>query len=235
MTPALLFDLDGTLVSTDHLHYEAFREMLAGYGRAFSHEEFATKVHGRPNTLIFADYFPDRSASEQQALAEAKEARVRAMIDAGGALEPTRGLIALLDWADKHGVRCAVVTNAPPPNAETMLRASGLAARLPEVVSGEALPHGKPHPLPYLEGARRLGADPARVVAFEDSVAGLTSAVRAGFPVAGIAATEVLAKPLVRAGAALIAADFTNRKLLQLVSTELRLPMDGLGRRDEGR
>ena len=84
MTPALLFDLDGTMVSTDHLHYEAFREMLAGYGREFSHADFAARVHGRPNTLIFAEYFPERTAAEQMALSEQKEAAVRDMIDAGG-------------------------------------------------------------------------------------------------------------------------------------------------------
>jgi HAD superfamily hydrolase (TIGR01509 family) len=221
MKPALLFDLDGTMVSTDHLHYKAFRDMLASYGHGFSHEEFATRVHGRPNTLIFAEYYPERSRAEQSALSEAKEARVRAIIDAGGVLPPTPGLVALLDWADAHGVRTAVVTNAPPANAETMLRASGLAARFSEIVSGEALPHGKPHPLPYQEGLRRAGGDPARTVAFEDSVAGLTSAVRAGFPCVGIAATEMLAAPLRAAGAALIAADFLDQALLDLVAGRL--------------
>ncbi len=221
MTPALLFDLDGTMVSTDHLHYEAFREMLAGYGRDFSHADFATRVHGRPNALIFAEYFPERTAAEQMALSEQKEAAVRDMIDAGGVLPPTPGLVALLDWAEAHGVGKAVVTNAPPANAETMLRASGLAARFTHIVSGEALPHGKPHPLPYQEGVRRAGGDLARTVAFEDSVAGLTSAVRAGLPCVGIAATEALAAPLRGAGAALIAADFLDRGLLDLVAERL--------------
>ena len=217
MRPALLFDLDGTLVSTDHLHFQAFVELLARHGRPFTHEEFATRVLGRPNELIFADYFPDRDADARRRMADAKEASVRAMIADAGRLEPTPGLLALLDWADRARVPYAIVTNAPPANADIMLKAIGLEQRLTIIVSGEVLPHGKPHPLPYLEGLRLTGGDPARTLAFEDSPAGLTAAVAAGLACAGIAHTADAGASLTRCGAALIARDFTDAALLQLI------------------
>ena len=221
MQPALLFDLDGTLVSTDHLHFRAFVDLLARFGRSFSEEEFGLRVLGRPNELIFADYFPDCDAAERRRMADAKEAHVRAMIADIGRLEPTSGLIALLDWADRSRVPTAIVTNAPPANADVMLRAIGLEKRLTIIVSGEVLPHGKPHPLPYLEGLRLTDGDAARSVAFEDSAAGLTSAVAAKIASVGIAVTADAAAALTRSGAALIARDFTDPALLALVQERL--------------
>lgn len=223
MQPALLFDLDGTLVSTDHLHYQAFVDLLAQFGRRFSEEEFATRVLGRPNDLIFADYFPDIDAAERRCMADGKEAHVRAMIADAGKLDPTPGLLALLDWGDRLNVPMAIVTNAPPANADVMLRAIGLHARLTTIVSGEVLPHGKPHPLPYLEGLRLTGGDAARTVAFEDLPAGLTSAVAASIATVGIASHTDAAHALTRSGATLIARDFTDLDLLQLVRERLQV------------
>ncbi len=51
-----------------------------------------------------------------------------------------------------------VVTNAPRPNAELLLSGLGIARRFKAVVIGDELAHGKPHPLPYLEGLRLAGA-----------------------------------------------------------------------------
>ena len=55
-------------------------------------------------------------------------------------------------------------------------------ATIGTVVTGEQVAHGKPHPEPYLEAARRLGVDPAACVALEDSPTGAASATAAGVP-----------------------------------------------------
>jgi HAD superfamily hydrolase (TIGR01509 family) len=54
------------------------------------------------------------------------------------------------------------------------------------VVTGDDVAHGKPHPEPYLEAARRLGVDPADCIALEDSPTGVRSAVAAGCVTFGI-------------------------------------------------
>jgi HAD superfamily hydrolase (TIGR01509 family) len=216
MRPSLLFDLDGTLVHTDHLHYQAFVELLARDGRTLSLESFNRDIVGATNARIFANLFPAATMAECAAMADAKEARVRELIASGAPLPPAKGLLALLDWADGQHVPYAIVTNAPPANAQIMLAASGLAPRFPIVVSGEELPHGKPHPLPYLEGLRRLGGDPKRSAAFEDSVSGLTSAVAAGVLSLGLSQGP-MADALRTAGAHHIAADFTDADLLRHV------------------
>jgi sugar-phosphatase len=57
------------------------------------------------------------------------------------------------------------------------------AAGLPipaELVTGDDVEKGKPHPDPYLLGAKRLGFEPENCVVFEDAAAGVTAAIEAG-------------------------------------------------------
>jgi sugar-phosphatase len=49
-----------------------------------------------------------------------------------------------------------------------------------ELVTGDDVERGKPHPDPYLLGAQRLGFDPAECVVFEDAAAGAEAAIEAG-------------------------------------------------------
>jgi beta-phosphoglucomutase-like phosphatase (HAD superfamily) len=78
-----------------------------------------------------------------------------------------------------EGIPCALVTMSYLRLAETV------TAALPPnsftaVVTGDQVTVGKPHPEAYLLAAERLGADPARCVAIEDSLTGVASAEAAG-------------------------------------------------------
>ena len=95
------------------------------------------------------------------------------------------GALALLDFADRRGLKRAVVTNAPRANAEKVLAALGIDGRLPIVVIGGELARSKPDPLPYLTALERTGARAEHSVAFEDSLSGVRAAVAAGLAVVG--------------------------------------------------
>lgn len=202
----LLFDLDGTLTDTDHLHLGAYAALLGEEGRSLTLEDYRARVMGAPNSAIMDFLFPDHPPHVRSALIERKEALVRASM---GLLQPTAGLFDLLHWADRHGVRYGVVTNAPRANAEAMLTGLGLLERFPVLVIGDELAHGKPHPLPYLTGLERLGGTAARAVAFEDSVSGLRAAVAAGIHTFGLR-TALPDATLRVAGAAGVIDDFAD-------------------------
>ncbi|PZQ51310.1 MAG: CbbY/CbbZ/GpH/YieH [Rhodovulum sulfidophilum] len=202
---ALLFDLDGTLLHSDPLHHRAFASIFAERGRELGLEEYNRRVIGRPNAQIMAEYFPEEDLARQTEIADLKEARFRDLL--GAEAEPTAGIHALLDWAEATGAGTAVVTNAPRRNAEAMLAASGLAARLTTLVIGEECPRPKPDPLPYRMAMEILGVTPSHSVAFEDSPSGLRAARGSGAHAFGLS-SSLTPEALRAAGAQEVIADF---------------------------
>lgn len=213
MIPTLLFDLDGTLAETDWAHLAAFVEVYADYGLPMDEHIFKTQVMGRPNVAIGQDFFPQLPVAERDAIFERKEAVYRRIV---GQVSPVAGAVALLDWADAHGVLCGVVTNAPRENANMILKGAGLFERFGTIVCGQELAHGKPHPMAYMKGLADLGGEAAVSVAFEDSPAGMASAIGAGLPVVGMT-TNLDAAAVLKAGATLAAPDYTGEEVLSFI------------------
>jgi beta-phosphoglucomutase-like phosphatase (HAD superfamily) len=90
------------------------------------------------------------------------------------------GVHVALDRLDVLKLPRAVATSTSGGRARAKLAASGLLPRFAAVVGGDEVPAAKPAPDLYLEAARRIGADPRRCLALEDSVIGFTAARAAG-------------------------------------------------------
>lgn len=177
MLKALIFDMDGTLVHSDPTHLEAFAEVLGPEGVVIDEDLYRSAVIGRTNDAIFASLLPHRTVEEHEDFADRKEAAFRRRaLD----LKPLEGLVDLLDWAESHGIRIALVTNAPMLNATHMLDVLGITERFAVKVTIEQVERGKPDPLPYLTALERLGIGPEEAVAFEDSPSGMKAAKGAG-------------------------------------------------------
>jgi phosphoglycolate phosphatase len=112
------------------------------------------------------------------------------------------------------------VTNAPRANAEMMLSGLGVMHRFKAVIIGDELAYGKPHPMPYLEGLRAVGAAPSLSLAFEDSRSGIQAASAAGIATIGIR-TSLRHEDMVAAGAVMTARDFDDAELVRLVETRM--------------
>jgi beta-phosphoglucomutase-like phosphatase (HAD superfamily) len=180
---------------------------------------------GASNAMIASRYLGHLSLVEQAATLEAKEAAYR---DGLGVLEPILGALALLDFADRRGLR-RVVTNAPRANAEKVLAALGIGQRLPILVIGGELARSKPDPLPYLAALDRTGASAAHSIAFEDSLSGVRAAAAAGVAVVWIT-TTLDSGPLIEAGATFAAKNFTDPRIFELIETRLSTGADEGGK-----
>lgn len=216
---ALLFDLDGTLTHSDPIHFRTWQVLLQEYGLTFDRTFYDAHFSGRTNAAIVQDLFPHFSEEQAQALSDTKEAEFRRR--AAGELVPIAGAPELLAWAEAEGLQQAVVTNAPRLNAEFMLETTGLGERLPIVILGEELPKGKPDPMPYQVALERFQVPAAAAVAFEDSPAGIRSAVGAGIATVAIASTHS-PEQLYQAGATLVIPDFTDTRLMDLLKNALK-------------
>lgn len=213
---ALLFDIDGTLADTDALHVQAFNTVFGPRGHVFDRARAARELLGRSNASIGAEFLPDEPPERRAAIMAQKEEVFRRL--AAGAVQPLPGLMALLDHAAAASIPVVAVTNAPRANAELILQGLGIADRFRALIIGDELPHGKPHPLPYLEGLRAAQAIADDAVAFEDSRAGIAAATAAGI---ATMRSNLGHDELIAAGAALTAAAFDEPEVLALVTSRL--------------
>ena len=215
---ALLFDIDGTLTDTDALHLEAFNQVLGPHGHAFDHARFTRELQGFSNASISERFLAGQPPERQTIIMGEKEQAFRKLV--AGRIQPLPGLMALLALADRADIPMVAVTNAPRLNAEMLLSGLGIAGRFKVLVIGDELPHGKPHPMPYLEGLRAVGAAPKASVAFEDSRSGVRSASSAGIATVGIR-TSLSHDDMIAAGAVMTARAFDDPELLKFVAATM--------------
>ena len=175
----VIWDMDGTLVDTAELHFEAWRVTCAELGRDFTRADFAA-TFGRRNPEIMDVLFPGRfAAAEVDRIGERKEQLYRAAAERRGVtLLP--GVRPLMEGLHRLGVRQAIGSSAPRANLDLILRLTGIERFLSAVVSAEDTTRGKPDPQVFLVGAERLGVGPRRCLVFEDAPAGVEAAKAGG-------------------------------------------------------
>jgi beta-phosphoglucomutase len=177
MTRGAIWDMDGTLVDTAELHFQAWQEVCREHGRDFTRADFAA-TFGQRNPEIITRLFGDRfSPGEIAELGDRKEVLYRAAAARGVTLLP--GVADLLEALRREGFRQAIGSSAPKANLDLILERTGIRGYLDAVVSSEDTTRGKPDPQVFLVAAQRLHVEPARCVVFEDAVAGVQAA-RAG-------------------------------------------------------
>jgi sugar-phosphatase len=178
---ALLFDNDGTLVSSLESVRRCWTRWAVEYGIT-AEQVGRVELHGRPAAEIAADLLPAHVVP--QAVARIEDLEVEDV--AGGGVRLLPGTEEFL--AGLPAERWAVVTSATRRLAEARLAAVGILPKT--LVSADDITRGKPDPEPYLLAARRLGADPACCVVFEDAPAGLAAGRAAGMTTVALATTH---------------------------------------------
>jgi len=175
---AVIWDVDGTLVDTAQMHFDAWVKLAAELGRPFSRADFAA-TFGRRNPEII-DYLFGRRHSEWEIaeLGERKEIYYRAAAAQGVALLP--GVRELLSAFHERGVPQAIGSSAPRANLELILDLTGARAFFEGVVAMEDTRRGKPDPEVFLVAAGKLNTQPQRCIVFEDAIAGVQAAKAGG-------------------------------------------------------
>jgi len=181
MPPALLFDMDGTLIDSDPLHSKIFIEFLGELGVEITEDDYISKFQGRRNEVIYAEFFPE---GDGKAFDYEKEARYRARLDELPDLMP--GTVDLLERAKADGIKTACVTNACRENLDAVFDRFDLAPLFDFAISADEVAKAKPDPELYLTAASSLSVAPEKCVAFEDSRSGLTAARASGAIVVGV-------------------------------------------------
>jgi beta-phosphoglucomutase len=174
---AAIWDMDGTLVDTAELHFQAWEATCRELGRDFTRADFAA-TFGRRNPEIIRYLFGERFGEQEITdIGDRKEVLYRAA--AGNGVTPLPGVAALLEQLHAAGFRQAIGSSAPRANLDLILELLGLRRYFDAVIAMEDTQRGKPDPQVFLVAAERLGVVPVCCVVLEDAVAGVQAA-RAG-------------------------------------------------------
>lgn len=182
---AAIFDLDGTLVVTEHVWQAAKKSVAVHLGAEVSQPVLDAHV-GRRLADFTAEVLANHlTGPTQHAEAEAmiiQEARVRMPAE----IVVIDGAERLLRDMHDAGLALAICSSSPPEMISVALNVLGVADLIDCVVSAAELPRGKPDPAPYLKALEMLAIPSDQVLAFEDSLAGATSAKAAGLFTVGV-------------------------------------------------
>lgn len=180
---AVIFDLDGVLIDSESVWDAARRDVVARSGGSWT--ESATRAMQGMSSPEWSRYLRD----ELHAALEPDEisSQVVQLV-----LAAYRDEVPLIDGAVAAVQRLAarwplgLASSANRPVIDAVLETAGLSDSFSATVSGEEVARGKPAPDVYLAAAEKLGVDPTRTAAVEDSTNGLRSAAAAGMLVVAV-------------------------------------------------
>ena len=178
---ALLFDLDGTLVSTKEANFCAYRDAFRDFGHLLPREQFEA-TWGRDSRDFIPDLIPGISPKAVAELRALKSVLYERYLDLTA---PNAVLIEFLRLvAPCH--KTALVSTAKSANGRQILEVHGLQSLFDVVVFGDDLLRSKPDPEGYNKALAELGVEPAYGLAFEDSATGQEAAIAAGLRVIAV-------------------------------------------------
>ena len=227
---AVLFDLDGVVTPTAEVHMRAWASMFQtlfaqrDVSPAYTEDDYFQHLDGRPRYEGVASLLASRGievpwgdpddadeADTVCGIGNRKNAVFSALLEQEG-IAAYPGTLAVLDRLSALGIPVAIVSSSK--NAVPVLAAAGLADRFPVVVDGvvasdQGLP-GKPRPDIFLEGARRLHAEPAGAVVVEDAISGVQAGAAGRFGLVVGVDRGAGADDLLRAGADVVVGDLAD-------------------------
>jgi HAD superfamily hydrolase (TIGR01509 family) len=194
--------MDGVLIDSEPIHFDAMRQLLADRGATYSPDLEGSFV-GCTEREVFRIVKAHYGLGEPEAdLAADWVARVVARL--ARPLTPMAGVPGVLHTLRDAGIRLALASSSAPPIVAATLKGLGVAELFEVTVSGHEVTHGKPAPDIFLEAARRLGLPAGDCVVVEDSFNGLSAAVAAGIRCVAIPCHSTAGHDFSRADARLV-------------------------------
>lgn len=179
----IVFDLDGTLVDTEPLHRDAWLDTLSTYKLHYDEDWFSQWIGQSDRTLASWVVEHVLRDTEDEALLESKRKKYHRLASEYTPL--FRGVgEALPILANKYAL--AIATNSSDEDAEAVFLSTRIQPYFKAIVTSNKVAQMKPAPDAYLQAATLLQIEPKKLIAIEDSPAGITAARLAGLFTLGV-------------------------------------------------
>ena len=178
-TQALIFDMDGTMIASMAHHAQSWVTFAERHGIQIEVAELLRRTTGRTGAECMELLF-GRPLDEQECwrLVHEKEAIYRELF--APVFAEVAGFKTFSAAAMARGLKVGVGTAGDKHNIAFAFSHLGMLPLPHAVVGGDEGLAGKPEPAIFLEAARRIGAQPAACIVFEDAPFGIEAARRAG-------------------------------------------------------
>ena len=163
-----LFDLDGTLVNTDHIYYNVWEKILQKYNISLTNDIFKKYIHGNSdeNVIQMLIPFTEENISSMKDLLFIENLHEIKMIE---------GADTFMKYLIEMGNKCSIVTNCNRLVAEKISEYCGFNKYIDFIIIGNECNKPKPTPYPYLAAIEKYNSTSDRCIIVEDSTSGLLS------------------------------------------------------------
>jgi len=188
---AVIFDLDGVIVSTDAFHYRAWKRMADEEGIYFD-EQINHRLRGvsRMDSLAIILERAERNYTDadKQAMAERKNEYYRELLETLRPGQTLPGAMDVVHELKRRGIKVAVASSSR--NAGTICQKLGISDEFDAHVDGNDIQRSKPDPQVFMLAAQRLGVPPEQCLVVEDAEAGVDAALAGGMKPLGVGAAQ---------------------------------------------
>ncbi len=180
---AAIFDVDGVIIDTAHIHHKSWKEVFRAYGINFTYNDFKNKIDGMPRDKGIKKILPglaknrvDRESANKQKYFESffKKEKVKVF----------KSTINFIKKLKARGYKVAMASSSR--NAGPILKKLGYYSCFDADAEGAFIKKGKPYPDIFIKASKKLKCSPKECVVFEDAESGVEAAKKAGMKCVGI-------------------------------------------------
>jgi beta-phosphoglucomutase-like phosphatase (HAD superfamily)/choline kinase len=169
-TNVFLFDLDGTIVITDHIYMNVWKQILSKYNISIDIDFFNKYIHGNSDDKVVNMLLPKCD------LKEISDLKDKLFIENINDIKIIDGVVEFFKIIKSKGYSCSIVTNCNRNVATHIIEFCKITEYIDYITIGNECTRTKPYPDPYLSTIKKYNISNSKTIIFEDSKSGLLSA-----------------------------------------------------------